>query len=75
VVLGSEASGGKAWYQRTEKDGLKYRLAEIVHWDLTGQFLLAVFTTNANGAGAVCDQQILVCVPQMEKSKQSIWME
>jgi hypothetical protein len=30
--------------------------------------------TNVTGAGAVCDQKILVFVLQMEKPKQSKWM-
>jgi hypothetical protein len=49
-------------------------LAEIAYWDLTGQCLLAGFTTNVNGADAVRDQKILGFVLQMEKSKQSMWM-
>jgi hypothetical protein len=49
-------------------------LAEIAHWDLTGQFLLAGFVRNVNSAGAVCDQKILGFVLQMEKSKPSTWM-
>jgi hypothetical protein len=42
--------------------------------DLTGQFLLAVFATNVNSAGAVCDQKIPVFVLQMGKFNQRTWM-
>jgi hypothetical protein len=53
---------------------VKFCNPKYIHLNLKVLMEVEKICKNVNGAGAVCDQKILVFVLQMEESKQNTWM-